>query len=280
MSSGISSCGGRCRRTLSTRPGSALIAVLLLLLACGLTGSGCGKKKVDPSLPSPAEQAITEYQQGALLLEGGRYVEAIASFSKALKIDEGNILCHYSLALVYLRVGRLDEAMAEADRALELKPNYTEVHNIKGMIYNEQGQYLKAMESFRQLLDTPSYGKPWIANYNLGFAAASAGNQEEALFYYTQALELKDDYIQARHQRGLMLERLGREPEAIHEYETVLASMPDSPEIHFSLARLYFRAGRAVDARLNFEWVMRYSPGTDYSSQSARYLNMMVESGH
>jgi Tfp pilus assembly protein PilF len=259
---------------------AAFVALLFLLPAGGLSGSGCGKKKVDPNQPSAAERAITEYQAGALMLESGRYEEAVASFNKALALDEGNILCHYSLALACLRLGRLDEAMAEADRALELKPSYTEVHNIKGMIYNEQGQYLKAMESFRQLLDTPSYGKPWIAYYNIGFAAASAGNQDEALFYYTQALELKEDYVQARHQRGLMLERLGREAEAMAEYETVLAAMPDSPEVHFSLARLYFRAGRAMEARLNFEWVMRYAPGTDYSSQSARYLNMMEQSGH
>ena len=132
----------------------------------------------------------------------------------------------------------------------------------------------------RKLVESPSYGKPWIAYYNLGFSAASAGNMEEALYYYSRSLELKPDYVQARHQRGLMLERLGREAEAIHEYEEVLEALPESAEVNFSLGRLYFRAGKSVEARLRFEWVMRYAPGTEYSAQSARYLNMMEQAGH
>lgn len=279
MCIGYSSGGGRCRRTPPAGYGVALVAVLFLLLACGLTGSACGKK-VDPNKPSSAEESIGEYQKGAILLEQEHYEEAILSFRKALAVDEGNVLCHYSLSLAHFRVGRYEEAMREADRALELNPEYTECHNIRGMIYNEQGQYLKAMESFRLLLEAPTYGKPWIAYYNLGFSAANAGNMDEALFYYSRSLELKEDYVQARYQRGLMLERLGREAEAIREYETVLDAIPESSEVHFSLARLYFRAGRAVDARLNFEWVMRYAPGSEYSSQSARYLNMLEQAGH
>jgi len=280
MSIGFRMDGGRRLSNPDTaRRGPVLAALLVLLLAAGLLGSACAKKVI-PYQPSPAELALTEYQQGAVHLENGRYEEAAIFFLKALDLDEGNALCHYSLALAYFRLERLEEAMAETDLALLLKPDYTDCHNIRGMIYNERGQYLKAMESFRKLLESPGYGKPWVAHYNLGFAAASAGNHEEALFYYTRSLEVKDDYVQARQQRGLMLERLGREAEAIREYELVIDAIPGSTEVHFSLGRLYFRAGRAVDARLNFEWVMRYAPGTDYSAQSARYLNRMEQAGH
>lgn len=280
MSIGFSADSGRYGgQRAATCMAPALTVLLLLLVALSLAAGGCSKK-IDPNQPSPAELAINEYQQGAILLESGRTEEAMLSFRKALELDPKNALCHYSLALSYFRLGRLEEAMAEADRALELKPDYTDCHNIRGMIYNEQGAYLKAMESFRHLLESPTYGKPWVAHYNLGFAAASAGNHDEALFYYTKSLELKADYVQARHQRGLMLERLGRDAEAIREYEVVLDAIPESSELHFSLARLYFRAGRAVDARLNFEWVMRYAPGTEYSAQSAKYLNRLEEAGH
>lgn len=278
MSIGFSTGSGRCGCN-ANRPRPVLAALLLLLLAAGFTGSACGKKNIEEE-PSGAEQAINEYQKGAMLLGQGNYQEAITSFRKALELDERNVLVHYSLSLAYFRVGRYPEAMAEADRALELNPEYTECYNIRGMIYNEQGEYLKAMESFRRLLEAPGYGKPWVASYNLGFSAANAGNMEEALYYYTHALEKKDDYIQARHQRGLMLERLGRETEAIVEYERVLDEMPENAEIHFSLGRLYFRAGNGVKARLNFEWVMRYAPGTEYSAQTARYLNMLEQAGH
>ncbi len=254
-------------------------AVLVVLL-CGVVAAGGCSAKNEPEPPSAAEQAINEYQQGALLLESGRFDEAVASFRKALVMDDDNVLCRYGLALALFRLERFEEAMAEADRTLELKPDYVDVHNIRGMIYNEQGEYLKAMESFRMLLEAPAYGKPWVAHYNLGFAAASAGNNEEALFYYSRALEQKSDYIQARQQRALMLERLKREREAIHDYELVLDALPESAEVHFSLGRLYFRTGKAVEARLNFEWVMRYAPGSEYSAQSARYLNKLEMAGH
>jgi tetratricopeptide (TPR) repeat protein len=280
MSIDFSADGGRDGRSaVWPGPGAALAAVLVLLLIAGFAGSACGKKKADPYEPSAVENAITEYQQGAMLLEQGSVEEAILSFRRALEYDEDNVLCHYSLALAYFRVGRYGEAMSEADKALSLNPEYIECYNIKGMIYNEQGQYLKAMESFRRLLEAPSYGKPWIAHYNLGFAAANAGNMEEALFYYSRALEEKDDYVQARYQRGLMLERLGREEEALQEYLKVRDALPENADIHFSIGRLYFRAGNAVEARMAFEWVMRYAPGTEYSTQSATYLNMMEQAG-
>jgi len=255
------------------------LTLLLLLLATTLAGGACAKK-ADPNQPSEAELAITEYQQGMMLLNNERYEEAIATFRRALALDDNNVLSHYSLALALSRVGRFDEAIAETERVLELKPDYTEVHNIRGMIHNERGEYLKAMESYRLLLESPTYSKPWIAHYNLGFAAANAGNQEEALFYYTKALEMKDDYVQARYQRGLMLQRLGREAEAIREFELVLDVLPESAEVQFSLGKLYFRAGRTVDAKLKFEWVMRYAPGTGYSAEAARYLNIMDTAGH
>jgi len=256
-----------------------LSTLMLLMLVVALAGGACAKK-VDPNQPSQSELSITEYQQGMMLLNNERNEEAMAAFNRALELDDNNLLAHYSLALVYSRVGRYDEAMTETDRVLQLKPDYTEVHNIRGMIHNERGEYLKAMASYRLLLDSPTYSKPWMAYYNLGFAAASAGNQEEALFYYTKALEMKDDYVQARYQRGLMLQRLGREAEAIREYESVVDVLPDSAEVHFSLGKLYFRAGRAVDARIKFEWVMRYAPGTEYSTEAARYLNLMDTAGH
>lgn len=279
MSIGFRMDGGRRLGADTAGRGPVLATLLVLLLAAGLFGGACAKK-VDHNQPAPAELALIEYQQGAIHLESGRSEEAIAFFRKALNLDEGNALFHYSLALAYFRLERLEEAMAATDRALELKPDYTDCHNVRGMVYNEQGQYLKAMESFRKLLESPSYGKPWVAQYNLGFAAGSAGNHEEALFYYTRSLEAKNDFVQARQQRGLMLERLGREAEAIREYERVLVEIPGSSEVHFSLGRLYFRAGQAVNARLKFEWVMRYAPGTDFSAQSARYLNRMEQAGH
>lgn len=265
----------------AARPGTAALALFLFLLLTALPAvTGCGGKKADENNPSKVELAITEYQQGTMLLNNGRFEEALGALKRAVALDGNKAIYHGSVALALFRLQRYDEAMASVDRALELNPEYIEAYNIRGMIYNEQGEYLQAMSSFRHLIESPSYGKPWVAYYNLGFAAASAGNEEEALFYYSRALEQKNDYVQARHQRGLMLERLGREAEAIREYEMVIDAVPESAEVHFSLGRLYFRAGRTTDARVEFEWVMRYAPGTDYSTRAARYLNMMEQAGH
>ena len=158
---------------------------------------------------NPADLEVRN-RLGNALAGRGRFDEAIAQFHKVLELRSDQAEAYNNLGVAFARQQRFGEAMGAVDKALELNPEYIEAYNIRGMIYNEQGQYLKAMESFRRLLESPSYGKPWVAYYNLGFAAASAGNQEEALFYYSRALEQKDDYVQARYQRGLMLERLDR----------------------------------------------------------------------
>ncbi len=67
-------------------------AVLVVLL-CGVVAAGGCSAKNEPAPPSAAEQAINEYQQGALLLESGRFDEAVSPSRRALEMADDNVLC-------------------------------------------------------------------------------------------------------------------------------------------------------------------------------------------
>jgi tetratricopeptide (TPR) repeat protein len=65
-----------------------------------------------------------------------------------------------------------------------------------------------------------------------------AGNIEEAIAHYEQALRINPDLAEAHNNWGLALEKLGRTPEAIAHYEQALRIKPDFTAARNALVRL------------------------------------------
>jgi tetratricopeptide (TPR) repeat protein len=56
--------------------------------------------------------------------------------------------------------------------------------------------------------------------------------------HWEEALRLKPDDVEAHYNLGLALEKLGRTPEAIEQYEQVLKLRPDFIQARNALMRL------------------------------------------
>jgi len=70
---------------------------------------------------------------------------------------------------------------------------------------------------------------------------------------------------------GQVLLELGDVPGAIQQLETGLELSPDSPSLHFVLARAYQKAGRSADARrhrLEFERLQRETRTAQFGEQA------------
>jgi Tfp pilus assembly protein PilF len=108
----------------------------------------------------------------------------------------------------------------------------------------------------------------WAAHNNLGLALARAGQPDQAVEHYAEALRLRPAYSDAHNNLVTTLTRLGRIDDAAAELERWLAlEQFDTPEIrpklvekHYTLGRIYLNLGRPADAARHFEEVLRIVP--------------------
>ena len=84
--------------------------------------------------------------------------------------------------------------------------------------------------------------------YTKAVEAAQAGRYDEAKPYAEQAAQLAPNLFAAHHALGRIQFQTGDVDKAIDSLETARRLAPDSPEVRFSLARAYAKAGRAEEA--------------------------------
>jgi tetratricopeptide (TPR) repeat protein len=93
----------------------------------------------------------------------------------------------------------------------------------------------------------------YVVLNNLAWALSEGVNRApEALKLVDQLIKLAGRDVQALDTRGIILARLGRFDEALHDLEEVIKSEP-TPQHHFHMARVYLQAGRTDDARRSME---------------------------
>jgi tetratricopeptide (TPR) repeat protein len=125
---------------------------------------------------------LSEYQRAAALglrnwdlflnlglaeLESGDLNEATESLRQAVLLGENHSESHYNLALVYERRGMLADAERETLDSLRLNPGQPDPRNSLGVIYAEEGNTVRALLVWRELVrEVPDY-QPARANLAL-----------------------------------------------------------------------------------------------------------------
>ncbi|HJQ81926.1 MAG TPA: tetratricopeptide repeat protein [Lacipirellulaceae bacterium] len=79
------------------------------------------------------------------------------------------------------------------------------------------------------------------------------GDIDDALEAVNEALEIRPDEFRFRETRGQVLVRLGRWQEAVQDLEYAANGMPESRDIHRSLAKAYDALGEKQLAQVHHE---------------------------
>jgi tetratricopeptide (TPR) repeat protein len=163
---------------------------------------------------------------GVIRHQQGRYDEALAALSAALKTQSKSASARSNRGLVFMALGRHKEALADFDRALAVDPALVE------------------------------------ALSNRGHALVCLERHQEAITSFDKALALRPTHFDAHYNRGIVLHMLNRHAEAVDSYQRALALRPDHADAHWndSLARLAL--GDFTEGWKKFEWRWRTSDRT------------------
>jgi tetratricopeptide (TPR) repeat protein len=169
----------------------------------------------------------------------------------------------------YMMATRNTAAAAKAFAALAARyPEAPNVHYANG-VFLLQEEPDKAVEAFKRELELQP-GHPWSL-MQIAFEYLKRGDGVAALPWARQAVDAAPRAFPARKALGQALLESGDVDGAISELLTGIKLAPESPGLHFQLARAYQRAGRLEDAtraRVEFTRLDRLARTTRSGAQS------------
>ncbi len=130
--------------------------------------------------------------------------------------------------------------------------------NNLGLAYERLGRVDDAIIWYSRALEIePQYP---FAHLNLGRALKAVERFDEAIEHYIAAIRFKPDFAQAHNNLALLLTCKGKIAEAIDEYRRAIAINPRYSEAHYNLAILLASIGRPDEAAAHYQEALRINP--------------------
>jgi tetratricopeptide (TPR) repeat protein len=165
---------------------------------------------------------------GICRLELNQPEAAVAALSEALKLQPNDVKTNFSLADAYIRTKNLDKAEATYKTLVGLNPEGATTYYGKIIqIYDEAGQYEKAIEAARKIIEMNP--KNELAVFNLGIMFLKLQRSDEAVQAFRNALALKPDYASAQYNIGYSYSLAERWKESVAGFQKYVELAPDDP---------------------------------------------------
>jgi len=174
------------------------------------------------------------------LLEG-RYSEAVSELTTAASLDPKLTEAHNLLGVAYDKKGFADRARESFERAVKMEEDADTLNNLGFSLY-QNGNYRAAVDRLKRAAKLAPQDER-ILN-NLGLAYCRLGKIDEAYKAFSRAM----GPLTGNLNTAKMLERFGREDDAIRYYEAARQIDPVNSFALRRLADLYQRVGRATDS--------------------------------
>ena len=193
--------------------------------------------KRDTASASPREHL----ELGRQFLMNGNYNEAISELSLAVSLDPKLSEAHSLLGVAYDKKGFGDRAKESFERAVKINEDADTLNNL-GFSFYQSGNYRAAVDRLKRAAKLAPTDERVLNN--LGLAYCRLGKIDEAYKAFARATGPLTGNLNV----AKMLERFGREDDAIHYYEAARQIDPNDTFALRRLVDLYQRVGRASDS--------------------------------
>jgi len=166
---------------------------------------------------------------------------------------------HLAAGREYLLSGRINEAVTELSTAASLDPKLTEAHNLLGVAYDKKGLAERAKESYERAIKVQPED-PETLN-NLGFSLYQNGNYRAAVDRLKRAVKLAPTDERILNNLGLALCRLGKFDDAYKNFARATGPLTGN----LNIARMLERFGREDDAIKYYEAARQIDPNNSFA---------------
>jgi len=197
----------------------------------------------DVNRPSPAGSAKEHLAAGRSYLMSGRLNEAITELSTAASLDPKLTEAHNLLGVAFDKKGLADRARESYERAVKYEPQDAQTLNNLGFSLYQSGNYRAAVDKLKRAAKLAPTDE-CILN-NLGLSLCRLGKFDEAYRNFARAT----GSLQGNLNTATMLERFGRDDDAIRYYESARRVDANCTVALRRLADLYQRTGKSEEAQ-------------------------------
>ena len=177
---------------------------------------------------------------GRAYLKDGKLNEAIGELSTAASLDPKLAEAHSLLAIAFDQKGLHDRAKESYEKAIRFEPEDAQALNNLGFSLYQNGNYRAAVDKLKRAAKLAPKDER-ILN-NLGLALCRVGKFEDACKNFARA----GGELTGRINTATMLERMGRDQEAIKYYEAARRIDANNSIALRRLADLYQRTGKTA----------------------------------
>lgn len=174
------------------------------------------------------------FQLGRVFGMQGKFPEALETLNKAYVLDPGNAGVLLLRATVYQELKQTDEALADVDRVLKLRPGLPMAMQLRAALLagsNKFEEAISQLEALRRAVpDDPDVDLQLAMFYNV------EGRPRKAIELFSKVLAKEPQHFVALRGRADALLSVGKQAEAIADYETALKVRPDDPGVLNNLA--------------------------------------------
>lgn len=140
-----------------------------------------------------------------------------------------------------------------------------QIHDRMGVNYNNKGDYSKAVEAFKKLVEI---GQTPVSCFKLGVAYDNNGDFQEAIEAYRRSISLDSKYLKGHYNLAEVYSRTENYSEAIHCLTQAVEIEPENPESHYRLGTVHNSRGSYDQAITAFNRVLSLAPDYDGIYQS------------
>jgi Flp pilus assembly protein TadD len=163
---------------------------------------------------------------------------------------------HLASGRTYLLNGQINLAISELTTAASLDPRLSEAHNLLGVAYDKKGLADRAKDSFERAVKVEPEDAQTLNN--LGFSLYQNGNYRAAVDRLKRAVKLAPTDDRILNNLGLALCRLGKFEDAYKNFARAAGPLTGN----LNIARMLERFGRDDDAIRYYEDARRIDPNS------------------
>lgn len=216
---------------------------------------------------------------GNLLIEEGKYAEAVKVLSKSVEYQD-SASNRTNLAISYLRSNQLEKAIEEARKAIAIDDKYASAHYILGNIYFTKEDYQSALpELERVMVLSPDFDA--ARALGLTYLHLKQLDRAKLLFDEIQS-SLKKESPEVHILFGQSFEQTNYPLEAERSFKRALAVNPKQIKANFFLGYVILQHGgsdRLGEAAAAFEKELEISPN-DYFANFFAGAGAATENKH
>jgi tetratricopeptide (TPR) repeat protein len=203
-----------------------------------------------------AEDAITN-QLNSLYATAQTQLQQ-EQYLEAIATSEQLLQTEPNFAPAYQLIGAAHTELQQPDQAQTAYTKAAQIYSDRGIALGQAGDLEQSLSNFQQAIAIqPDLA---AAHTGMGITLARMGNLEQATSHLRKATEINPQAIVAHQNLATIATNQGKFEQAIRHYKTILELVPHATEIATSLAALQLKIGQYDAAIVNCKRALAFNP--------------------